>query len=59
MLDLVDDVVDDLGSRAEIEYIHKMLVEGSSADRQLRTYYETGDLQAVVDMLADETIAGC
>lgn len=59
LLDFVDDVVDDLGSRREIEYIHTILREGTSADRQLRVYRETGDLKAVVDMLIHETILGC
>lgn len=59
ILDLVDDVVDDLGSRKEIDYIHHMLQNGTSADRQLRKFEETGDLKAVVDMLADETMDGC
>jgi carboxylate-amine ligase len=59
MLELVDDVVDRLGTRAEVEYIRTMLTKGSSADRQLRKYKETGSLEAVVDMLAEETVMGC
>jgi carboxylate-amine ligase len=59
LLELVDDVVEDLGTRQEIEYIHTMLKVGSSADRQLRVYRETGDLKAVVDMLIEETMEGC
>ena len=58
LLDIVDDVVDPLGVREEIEYIRVMLERGSSADRQLRTYDETGDLKAVVDRLAEETVTG-
>ena len=58
LLGFVDDVVDDLGSRKEIEYAHTILDEGTSADRQLRVYEETGDLKAVVDHLARETAAG-
>ncbi|MDD9948578.1 MAG: carboxylate-amine ligase, partial [candidate division Zixibacteria bacterium] len=58
LLDIVDDVVDPLGVREEIEYIRVMLERGSSADRQLRTYDETGDLKAVVDQLAEETVTG-
>ncbi len=34
-LDLIDDVVDELGSREEINYIHEMLKMGTGADRQL------------------------
>lgn len=54
-LALVDDVVDELGSREEINYIHKMLEEGSGADRQLRVFRETGDLKQVVDYIVAET----
>ncbi len=31
----IADVVDDLGSRKEVEYAYKIMDEGSSADRQL------------------------
>lgn len=58
LLELIDDVVDQLGTRKEIEYIRTILKTGSSADRQLKKYQETGNLQAVVDMLADETVMG-
>jgi carboxylate-amine ligase len=34
----VDDVVDDLGSRAEVEYAFRILDEGSSADRQIAVF---------------------
>ena len=54
----IDDVVDELGSRAEVEYAFKILEEGSSADRQLRKYRETGDLKSVVDQLIAETLEG-
>ena len=59
MLDLVDDVLDPLDSREEVEYIRVMLDRGTSADRQLAKFKETGDLKDVVDMLADETLEGC
>ncbi len=59
LLELIDDVVDPLGTRQEIEYVRTILKEGSSADRQLRAYYETNDLTVVVDRLAEETILGC
>jgi carboxylate-amine ligase len=58
MLDLIDDVVDKLGTRREIERVRTILREGTSADRQLRKYHETDDLKAVVDMLAEETVLG-
>lgn len=59
LLDVLDDVVDELGTRNEIEYIRTMLRDGSSADRQLRKYHETQSLESVVDMLTEETIMGC
>jgi glutamate---cysteine ligase / carboxylate-amine ligase len=57
-LDFVDDVVDELDSREEMNYIHEMLERGSGADRQLRVYQETGDLKKVVDYIIEETQAG-
>jgi carboxylate-amine ligase len=57
-LQFVDDVVDELGSRNEINYIHTMLQQGSGADRQLKVWRETGDLRAVVDYMAQETRIG-
>lgn len=58
MVALVDDVVDELGSRKEVEYLLHIAEHGSSADRQLQIYQETGDLQAVVDNLITETLEG-
>jgi carboxylate-amine ligase len=59
MLDwFIADVVDDLGSRREIEYAHEILARGTSADRQIATYQRTGDLKAVVDHLVRETADG-
>jgi len=56
-LAFVDDVVDELGCRSELEYIHTMLDRGSGADRQLAVFRETGSLKAVVDYMAEETRA--
>jgi carboxylate-amine ligase len=57
-LEFVDDVVDELDSREELNYIHTMLKTGSGADRQLRVYQETGDLKKVVDYIIEETETG-
>jgi carboxylate-amine ligase len=54
----IDDVVDELGSRAEVEYAFRVLDEGASADRQLRAYGDDGNLNAVVDHLIVETAKG-
>lgn len=57
-LRFVDDVVDELGSRKEIDYINRILENGTGADRQLRIFQETGDLTKVVDYIIYETEAG-
>ena len=57
-LDFIDDVVDELDSREELNYIHTILETGSGADRQLRVYNETGDLKKVVDYMIEETESG-
>lgn len=59
LIEFVDDVVDELGSREEVAYLREIIKNGASADRQLRTYQETNDLKAVVDQLASETVQGC
>jgi carboxylate-amine ligase len=57
LLDFVDDVVDELDSRAEIEHIHTILDRGTSADEQLRVYEENNhDFKPVVDMLIKNTL---
>ena len=58
LLEFVDDVVDELGSRRALSYVHTILEEGTSADRQLAVFRQTGDLRAVVRWLVDETSAG-
>ena len=56
LLEFVDDVVDELGSRNEINHVHTILQRGTSADRQLQVYRETNDLKAVVDDLIELTM---
>jgi carboxylate-amine ligase len=58
LLEFVDDVVDELGSRQALAYVDTILSEGTSADRQLEVYKRTGDLRAVVRWMVDETRAG-
>ncbi|MGA9472456.1 MAG: carboxylate-amine ligase [Terriglobales bacterium] len=57
-LAFVDDVVDELGSREEVEYIRKIMDMGTGADRQLRVFEETGDMKAVMDYIIEETEVG-
>ena len=57
LLDFVDDVVDPLGSRDEINHIYTILDRGTSADEQLEVWEASGhDFNAVVDMLMVNTL---
>ena len=58
MFDFIDDVVDDLGSRHELEKINNILEKGTGADRQLQVFEETGDLKKVVEYIVDQTTKG-
>ncbi len=60
LLDFVDDVVDDLGSRREMNYIRALLEDprGSGADRQIAVYQETGSVEAVTHFLMEQTLQG-
>lgn len=58
LLEFVDDVVDELQSRAAVNYVHTILQMGSGADRQLQVYRQTGDVRDVVTFLIHETMRG-
>lgn len=58
LLDFVDDVVDELGSRNEIKLVEEVLKRGTGADRQRKVYEETKDLKKVVDFIISETHQG-
>ncbi len=55
---LIDPVLDELGSREEVNYLRNVLETGTGADRQLKVFHETRDLKAVVDYIIQETEAG-
>ncbi|GAC1384780.1 MAG: carboxylate-amine ligase [Ktedonobacteraceae bacterium] len=59
-LDFVEDVVDDLGSRHEMNYLRALMSspDGTGADRQIAVYKQTGDLQKVVELLMEQTMQG-
>ena len=57
-LEFIDDVVDELDSREEINYVREILRNGTGADRQLRVFEETNDLRQVVEYMASETQFG-
>ncbi|MGB5377786.1 carboxylate-amine ligase [Muriicola sp.] len=58
LLDFVEDVVDELGCRNEVNYVYQMLEQGSGADRQLKVYEDTKDLKEVVKYIVEETSKG-
>jgi Uncharacterized conserved protein len=58
LLDFVDEVVDELGSRDEISYINKILEMGTGADRQLAVWEQSYDMKNVMDYIIDETHLG-
>src|SRR5207244_10004761 len=60
MLDFVEDVVDELDSRHEMNYLRALMSSpnGTGADRQAAVYKETGDLDKVVEMLMEQTMQG-
>ncbi|MBS1765300.1 MAG: carboxylate-amine ligase [Bacteroidetes bacterium] len=58
LVEFIDDLVDDLGSRKEVDYVFDMIKKGTGADRQLDVYAKTGDLKKVVDYIINETYIG-
>ncbi len=51
LLEFVDDVLDDLGSRHAINYVHTMLELGTGADRQLDVFNKRQNYEDVVDYI--------
>ena len=58
LLDFVDDVVDQLGSRHRLAYVHKILEQGTGADRQLKVYEDTKNLVNVADYIQNNFLHG-
>jgi glutamate---cysteine ligase / carboxylate-amine ligase len=58
LLEFVDDVLDDLGSRHRIAFVHKILERGTGADRQMKVYEETNSFPAVVDFIRSSFLQG-
>jgi len=58
LLEFVDDVVDELGSREAVYYAREILARGTGADRQVAKFEERHDLRDVVDYIIDETEHG-
>ncbi len=58
LLDFIDDVTAPLGIRNAISHVHKMLENGTGADRQLKVFEQTGSLPAVVDYIHYQFLDG-
>ena len=54
LLDFVDDVVDQLGSRHRLDIIQKIVEGGTGADKQLKVFEETNSLHKVVDFIQSQ-----
>ena len=58
LLDFIDDVSGPLGIKSAIGNVHKILEEGTGADRQLKVYEATQSLPAVVDYINSQFLEG-
>ncbi len=58
LLDFIDDVTVPLGIRNAVSNVHKMLEDGTGADRQLKVFEQTHSLPAVVDYIHEQFLAG-
>jgi carboxylate-amine ligase len=58
LLEFVDDVVDELGSRSDVYYAREIMKHRPGADRQLAAYEQRHDLRDVVDAIIRETEHG-
>lgn len=58
LLDFVDDVVDELGSRHIINNVRNILETGTGADAQLAVFEETQHFPAVVDFIQAKFLEG-
>lgn len=58
LLEFIDEVVDEMGSRKEINYIQEIVKMGTGADRQLQIWEQSYDLKRVVDFIIEETHVG-
>lgn len=58
LLEFIDDVVDELDCRREVEYAHEIMKMGTGADRMLKIFNENDDMKKVVDYMIEETELG-
>ncbi len=57
-IEFLGDVPDKLNSRSEVDYLNKIVKNGTGADRQMAKYLEKRNLEAVVDYIIEETRVG-
>lgn len=58
LLEFLEPVIDHLGSRHRINYVHKILEEGTGADRQLAIFEERKSLTEVAKYISNSFLAG-
>ncbi len=58
LLEFVEPVLDHLGSRHRLAYVHKILENGTGADRQLEVFERTKDLSQVVGYIQGQYLHG-
>ncbi len=58
LLDFLDPVLDHLGSRHRVAYVHKMLEQGTGADRQLAVFEQTKSLASVAEYIQGQFLEG-
>src|SRR5690348_9988557 len=58
LLDFVDDVTGPLGIRNTVNNVHKILEQGTGADRQLKVFEQTNSLTHVVDYIHEQFLSG-
>jgi len=58
LLDFIDPVLDHLGSRHRVAYVHKILENGTGGDRQLAVFEQSKNLSSVVEYIQNQFLAG-
>ena len=58
LLDFIDPVLDHLGSRHRVAFVHHMLEKGTGADRQLAVFEETKSLASVAEYIQGQFLVG-
>jgi glutamate---cysteine ligase / carboxylate-amine ligase len=58
LLDFIDDTLPHLGSKNAVSYVHKILEQGTGADKQLKIYEQTASFIDVVDYIEDRFLEG-